>query len=125
MFLSFALHHHKNPFELTFVMFCLQNCILLLQFALSSYLNLLFYVAIDISRSRGSSVSIVSDHGLDDLAIGVRSPAGAKDLSSNLCVQTGSEAHPASCTMGTWGPFPGAASAIYIIRVLKEGTFLT
>jgi hypothetical protein len=24
------------------------------------------------------------------------------------CVQTGSGAHPASCTMGTGGPFPGA-----------------
>jgi hypothetical protein len=50
----------------------------------------------------------VSDYGLDDLAIGVRSPAGAKDFSSNLYVQTGSGAHPASCTMGTGGPFPGA-----------------
>jgi hypothetical protein len=30
-------------------------------------------------------VSIVSDYGLDDRAIGVRSPAGAKDFSSNLC----------------------------------------
>jgi hypothetical protein len=30
-----------------------------------------------------------------------------KDFSSNLCVQTGSEAHPASCPMGTGGPFPG------------------
>jgi hypothetical protein len=38
--------------------------------------------------------------GLDDRAIGVRSPAGAKDFSSSLCVQTGSGAHPASCTMG-------------------------
>jgi len=28
----------------------------------------------------GSSVSIVSDYGLDDRAIGVRSPAGAKDF---------------------------------------------
>jgi hypothetical protein len=46
-------------------------------------------------RSRGSSVSIVSDHELDDLAIGVRSPTGAKDFSSSLCVQTGSGAHPA------------------------------
>jgi hypothetical protein len=55
----------------------------------------------------GSSVSIVSDYGLDDRVIGVRSPAGAKDFSSILCVQTGSEAHPASCTMGTGGPFPG------------------
>jgi hypothetical protein len=51
----------------------------------------------------GSSVSIVSDYGLDDWAIGVRSMAGAKDFSS--CVQTGSEAHPASCTMGTGGSF--------------------
>jgi hypothetical protein len=31
-----------------------------------------------------------------------------KDFSSILCVQTGSEAHPASCPMGTGGPFPGA-----------------
>jgi hypothetical protein len=50
----------------------------------------------------------VSDYGLDDRAIGVRSPAGAKDFSFVLCVQTGSGAHPASCTMGTGGSFPGA-----------------
>jgi hypothetical protein len=56
---------------------------------------------------RVSSGSIVSDYGLDDRAIGVRSPAGAKDFSSSLCVQTGSGAHPTSCTMGTGGPFPG------------------
>jgi hypothetical protein len=49
----------------------------------------------------------VSDYGLDDRAIEVRFPAGANDFSSNLYVQTGSEAHPASCTMGTGGPFPG------------------
>jgi hypothetical protein len=54
-----------------------------------------------------SSGSIVSDYGLDDRAIGVRSPAGAKDFSSSLCVQTGSGSHPASCTVGTGGPFPG------------------
>jgi hypothetical protein len=53
-------------------------------------------------RSRDSSGSIVSDYGLDDRANGVRSPAGAKDFSSILCVQTGSEAHP-PCTMGTGG----------------------
>jgi hypothetical protein len=57
--------------------------------------------------SRGSSVSIVSDYELDDRAIEVRSPAGAKDFSSSLCVQTGSGAHLASCTIGTGGPFPG------------------
>jgi hypothetical protein len=49
----------------------------------------------------------VSDYGLDNRAIGVRSPAGGKDFSSNLFVQTSSGAHPASCTMGTVGPFPG------------------
>jgi hypothetical protein len=37
-----------------------------------------------------SSGSIVSDYGLDDKAIGVRSPAGAEGFSSSLCVQTGS-----------------------------------
>jgi hypothetical protein len=57
--------------------------------------------------SRGSSVSIVSDYGMDDRAIRVRSPAEAKDFSCSLCVQTGSGSHPASCTMGTGGPFPG------------------
>jgi hypothetical protein len=50
----------------------------------------------------------VSDYGLDDRAIGIRSPAAAKDFSSSLCAQTGSEAHPASCSMDTRGPFPGA-----------------
>jgi hypothetical protein len=52
----------------------------------------------------------VSDYGLDDRAIGVRSPAGGNDFSSSLCVQTGSGAHPASYTMGTGGPFPGGKS---------------
>jgi hypothetical protein len=57
--------------------------------------------------SRDGSGSIVSDYGLDDLAIEVRSPAGSKDFSPILCVQTGSGALPASCTMGTGSPFPG------------------
>jgi hypothetical protein len=30
-----------------------------------------------------------------------------KNFSSSLCVQTGSGAHPASCTMGSGGPLPG------------------
>jgi hypothetical protein len=64
-------------------------------------------IHIYIYRSRGSSGSIVSHYGLDDRAIAVRSPAGAKDFSSNLSVQTGSGAHPATCTMGTGGPFHG------------------
>jgi hypothetical protein len=33
---------------------------------------------------------------------------GRKDFSSSLCVQTGSGVHPASCTMGNGGHFPGA-----------------
>jgi hypothetical protein len=53
----------------------------------------------------GSSVSLVSGYGLDHQAIEVRSPAEAKDFSSILFVYTGSGAHPASCTMGTGGPF--------------------
>jgi hypothetical protein len=60
-----------------------------------------------MKKKPGSSVSIVSDYGLDDGAIRVRYPAGAKDFSSSLCVQTGSEVHPASCKMGTGSPFPG------------------
>jgi hypothetical protein len=61
--------------------------------------------------SRGSSVSIVSGYGLDDEAIEVRSPARAEDFSSSFCVQTGSGVQPASCTMGTGGPFPGGKAA--------------
>jgi hypothetical protein len=57
--------------------------------------------------SQGSSVSTVSGYGLGDRAIEVRSSAEAKDFSSSLCVQTGSRAHPVSCTVGTGGPFPG------------------
>jgi hypothetical protein len=56
----------------------------------------------------GSLVSIESGYGLDDQAIDVRSPAKEKNFSFIVCVQTGSGAHPASSTMGTGGPFPGA-----------------
>jgi hypothetical protein len=45
----------------------------------------------------------VSDYGLDDRAIEVRSPTGA-DFSSS---PTGSGAHQASYPMGTGGSFPG------------------
>jgi hypothetical protein len=51
--------------------------------------------------SRGSSVSIVSNYGLNDRAIVVRSPAEAKDFSSSICVHTGFGAHPTSYR----GPF--------------------
>jgi hypothetical protein len=48
----------------------------------------------------------VSDYGLDDRAMKVRSATGAEDFSSNPCVQTGSGAHPASYPMGTGRSFP-------------------
>jgi hypothetical protein len=54
-----------------------------------------------------SSVGILSGYGLDDRGIEGRSPADARDISSKLCVQIGSEAHPASCPMGTGGLFRG------------------
>jgi hypothetical protein len=57
--------------------------------------------------NQDTSVSIVSDYGLDDRAIEVRSLTEAADFSSSLCVQTASGAHPAFCTIGTGGPFPG------------------
>jgi hypothetical protein len=58
--------------------------------------------------SRGSSVSIVSDlwtglPGHQGLILG----RGEKDFSSSFCVQISSGAHPASCSEGTGGPFPG------------------
>jgi hypothetical protein len=39
----------------------------------------------------GRSVSIMSGYEVDDRAIEVRSPAGTKEVSSSLCVQTGLE----------------------------------
>jgi hypothetical protein len=53
----------------------------------------------------GSSVNKVSGYGLDDRFIPRQR---REDFFSSLCVQTGSGAHPASCTVGTGGPFPGA-----------------
>jgi hypothetical protein len=55
---------------------------------------------------QGSSVSAVSGYGLDGEGQ-VRSPAEAKNFPSNLCVQTGSGVHPASCKMDTGGHFLG------------------
>jgi hypothetical protein len=53
-------------------------------------------------------LSMVSDYGLDDRAIEVRSPAEAKNFFCSICVQTGSGAHPASCTVGTGSHFSGS-----------------
>jgi hypothetical protein len=64
------------------------------------------------NRSRGSSVSKVSDYGLDDRAIRVRSQAEAMNFSSNLCVHTGSGAHRAPYPMGTGGLLPGGKARL-------------
>jgi hypothetical protein len=50
----------------------------------------------------------VSDYGLEDRAIGVRSLAGAKDISSSLCVQTGP---PSLMYNGYRGSFPRGGKA--------------
>jgi hypothetical protein len=68
---------------------------------------------VSLSKSLGLSVlyrtdfiviSTVSDYSMETV---VRSPVEAEDTSSSLCVQTNSEAHPASCTVGTGGHFLG------------------
>jgi hypothetical protein len=69
-----------------------------------SLLLLRLYLTSVIVWSWGSSVSIVSDYRVDDP---VFNPRQRQRISSSLCVQTSSEAHPASCTMGTGDPFPG------------------
>jgi hypothetical protein len=43
-----------------------------------------------------------------DWTTDVWDPEEAKDFSSTVCIQTGSEVHPASYAMGTGGPFPGS-----------------
>jgi hypothetical protein len=49
----------------------------------------------------GAGVAQSAYHPTTDWVTGVQSLAEAKDLSSSLCVQTSSEAHPASYPMGT------------------------
>jgi hypothetical protein len=59
-----------------------------------------------MNGSLGSSVIIVSGYRLDNQQLRFN-PGRGKSFSCNLCVQTGSGAHTASCTVGTGGPFPG------------------
>jgi hypothetical protein len=49
-----------------------------------------------------------SDYGLNDRRSRFDYRQRRKDFSSSLCVETGSGVHPASCAVGTGGPFPGA-----------------
>jgi hypothetical protein len=60
-----------------------------------------YYLQFVPASKPGSSVGIVTGYGLD--GPGIESQWGARFFAH---VQTGPEAHPASCTMGT-GSFPG------------------
>jgi hypothetical protein len=71
-----------------------------------------FHIGV-MRHSEVRRVAQVSGYGLDDRGIEVRSSAQAKYFSSSLCVQTGSGVHPASCTMGTGGPFPGTKAGAW------------
>jgi hypothetical protein len=64
------------------------------------------------SLSRGSSASIVSGYRLDARRSTFDPRQKRNDFSSSLCIQTGSGAHPASCPMGTGGPFPGGKAIL-------------
>jgi hypothetical protein len=57
------------------------------------------------------SVGIALGYGLDDGGSRVRFPAGPGSFSVHHLVQNGSEAQPASYTMGTRGSFPGGKAA--------------
>jgi hypothetical protein len=56
--------------------------------------------------SRGSSGSIVSDYGLDDRAIEVRSPTGAEDFSSSPLRPDQLSGPPSLLSSGYWGFLP-------------------
>jgi hypothetical protein len=64
-------------------------------------LSFVYFWSVLKSSGPGSSVGTVTAYGLD--GPGIESRWGAR---FSAPVQTGPEAHPASCTMGT-GSFPG------------------
>jgi hypothetical protein len=63
-------------------------------------------IVLYIPREPGSSVSLATGWTTERSMFDPRQRR--KDFSSSLSVQTGTGAHPASCTMGTGGSFPGA-----------------
>jgi hypothetical protein len=86
-------HHHEPSTSLPFGCYDLLSA-----FVVSPRISPIWLLRCEL----GSSVSIVSGYRLDDRAIEVRSPAEEKGFFPLIfCVQTGSWAHPVSCTMGT------------------------
>jgi hypothetical protein len=79
---------------------------------------LCWIIKLNIMAAMGWTTGVWLPEGVDIFRIGTASRSTWRSgfdprqrqmiFSSNLCVQTGSEAHPASCTMGTGGPFPGS-----------------
>jgi hypothetical protein len=67
-----------------------------------------YFKHVPLFKEPGSLVSIVSRYGPTTGRPRFNSQQRRKDFSSSLCVQTGSGAHLASCTMGNRVPFPGA-----------------
>jgi hypothetical protein len=57
------------------------------------------------SYLRNSSVCIATGYGPDSLELSARFPVGAKDTSLLQSVQTSSESHPSSYTVGNGGYF--------------------
>jgi hypothetical protein len=62
-------------------------------------------------KAMHSSVGIALGYWLEDRGYGVQFPAGDGNFSLHHRVQNGSGAHPASCSMGTSGCFPGGKAA--------------
>jgi hypothetical protein len=97
-----ALWCLERPVPFIFIHLCF------MVFARRMLCSVVLYIGLPADRDSepGSSGSTVSGYGLDNRAIRFRYPAEARDFSSSLCVQTSSEVHPTSCTMGTGGSFP-------------------
>jgi hypothetical protein len=87
-------------------LFCVRKPPVCLQLDCHLCVFLWKWTCITYNKTRRNSVSIASGYWLDNRAIEIRSPAEAKDFSSNLCVQAGSGAQPAPCPVDTGGPFP-------------------
>jgi hypothetical protein len=88
-----------------YVLLLLLRCLKILVGKWLTHCYSLWYLSIFSVRSRGSSVSIVSDYIPGDRGF---DPRQGQMIFPVACVQTGSDAHPASCTVDTWGPFLGA-----------------